>query len=429
MRSHLLVTAFTLALVVGSLLGDPGRWDHHSNKRRKYVRPTTTTSTTTTTTTTTTPAPKVSPRRSWHHSLGWTIPAERCQIPKEPRRLTSGTKLDSNYIDYVKDMLVEDKAILAPIVFEGAMVSRTNTFRGLYFVSFKVFRVFKGQIHQQLHGPVRLLFQTQSHKSTNSKRKTGVRSSNCPPVPFNVKSGRKFLIFVKKIKTPGRYVAVAEPELVRKKTLKAVKHVLGCSKCVTKPLLRTPKSKRVSDGSKLRIKCKVTNRAYPAPAIAWYKDGALLTRSHAHIDTKKKRSVLVVMRATGRDSGIYTCQATNIAGTSSVTTSVTIRHTAPQTHQASSCPIHSYCLNGGSCLYYQSIGELVCRCSEGFTGQRCQFKKALRFKYPGNPLNRTAGCGAYGYDINQLCSAWREAPEEMTKEQYQVITGDKKSGR
>ena len=30
------------------------------------------------------------------------------------------------------------------------------------------------------------------------------------------------------------------------------------------------------------------------------------------------------------------------------------------------------------------------------------------------------GCGAYGYDINQLCAAWTEAPEEMTKEQYQV---------
>jgi len=414
MRSHWLVIALTYALV-GSLVGDPGRWDHHGNKRnhaRKYVR------TTTTTTTTTTPAPKVSPRRSWTHSLGWTIPAERCQIPKEPRRLASGTILDSNYIDYVKDMLVEDKALLSPVVFEGAMVSRTNTFRGLYFVSFKVFRVFKGQIHQQLQGQVRLLFQTQPQKSTLSKRKTGLRASNCPPVPFNVKSGRKFLIFVKKIKTPGRYVAVAEPELVRKKTLKAVKHVLGCSKCVIKPALRTPKSKRVSDGSKLRLKCKVTNRAYPSPAIAWYKDGALLTARHAAIDTKKKRSVLVVQKATARDSGIYTCQATNIAGTSASTTSVTVRHTAPQTHQASSCPIHSYCLNGGSCLYYQSIGELVCRCSEGFTGQRCQFKKALRFKYP-NPLNRTTGCGAYGYDINQLCSAWREAPEEMTKEQYQ----------
>ena len=30
------------------------------------------------------------------------------------------------------------------------------------------------------------------------------------------------------------------------------------------------------------------------------------------------------------------------------------------------------------------------------------------------------GCGAYGYDINQLCAAWTEAPEEMTREQYQV---------
>ena len=62
-----------------------------------------------------------------------------------------------------------------------------------------------------------------------------------------------------------------------------------------------------------------------------------------------------------RDGGVYTCQATNIAGTSSHATQVTIRKTAPQTHQASSCPIHSYCLNGGSCLYYHSIGELVCR--------------------------------------------------------------------
>ena len=106
----------------------------------------------------------------------------------------------------------------------------------------------------------------------------------------------------------------------------------------------------------------------------------------------------------------------------------------PVAHQASACPIHSYCLNGGSCLYYQSIGELVCRCSEGFTGQRCQFKKAMKFEYPSGPTGETgrpappphpcvaAGCGAYGYDINQLCSAWREAPQEMTRAQYQVST-------
>ena len=62
-----------------------------------------------------------------------------------------------------------------------------------------------------------------------------------------------------------------------------------------------------------------------------------------------------------RDGGIYTCQATNIAGTSSQATHVTIRNTPTSTHQPSECPIHSYCLNGGSCLYYHSIGELVCR--------------------------------------------------------------------
>jgi len=423
MSCHWLAITLAFALV-GSLTGDPGRWDHHGHRSshvRKYVK------TTTTTTTTTTPAPAVSPRRSWTHSLGWTIPAGRCHIPKDSRRMPNGALLDSNYIDYVKDMLVEDKTLVSPIVFEGAMVSRTNTFRSLYFVSFKVFRVFKGKIHQQLQGQIRLLFHTrQPQKSNLGKHKKGGRTSSCPPVSFNVRSGRRYLIFVKKIKTPGRYVAVAEPALVRKKTLKAVKHVLGCSKCVTKPILKTPKNKKVSDGSRLRLKCKVSNRAYPAPAIAWYKDGALLTahRGHASIDTKKKRSVLMVERATARDSGIYTCQATNIAGTSATTTAVTVRHSAPENHQASSCPISSYCLNGGSCLYYQSIGELVCRCSEGFTGQRCQFKKALKFKYP-NPLNRTTGCGVYGYDINQLCSAWREAPEEMTKEQYKVMQQNK----
>ena len=75
----------------------------------------------------------------------------------------------------------------------------------------------------------------------------------------------------------------------------------------------------------------------------------------------RKRSTLTVSGVGARDGGVYTCQATNIAGTSSHATQVTIRNTAPQTHQASSCPIHSYCLNGGSCLYYHSIGELVCR--------------------------------------------------------------------
>ncbi|KAF0760050.1 protein vein isoform X1 [Aphis craccivora] len=33
-----------------------------------------------------------------------------------------------------------------------------------------------------------------------------------------------------------------------------------------------------------------------------------------------------------------------------------------------------YCLNGGTCTFYETIGELVCQCAEGFKGQRCENK-------------------------------------------------------
>ena len=116
--------------------------------------------------------------------------------------------VNKDYVSSVKELLLEDKLLLAPVVFEGTMVSRTNTYKGLYFVSFKVLRVVKGRLHPQLYGHIRLLFQTEGRHSAP------LRGNACPPVPFNVRSGRKYLIFVKKISV-GRYVGVAEPELVR----------------------------------------------------------------------------------------------------------------------------------------------------------------------------------------------------------------------
>ena len=93
----------------------------------------------------------------------------------------------------------------------------------------------------------------------------------------------------------------------------------------------------------------------------------------------------------------HRCQATNLAGSSEQTTPVTVRHaggsnvqcpkwdlyfnydwchrialkrllclhgfcfTVTAYHAAARCPIDNYCLNGGNCAYYKSIGELVCR--------------------------------------------------------------------
>ena len=56
---------------------------------------------------------------------------------------------------------------------------------------------------------------------------------------------------------------------------------------VSKAQLKSPRSKKVLAGADLKLKCKVTNKAVPPPAIAWYKDGALLTKHSADIETKK----------------------------------------------------------------------------------------------------------------------------------------------
>ena len=204
------------------------RWDHHPT-RRTLTRPTSTT-----------PAPVRHERpvqhnnnnnnrggsRSWDHRIGWSVPPERCQISGDLRHV-SGHQLDSYYIDYVSELLVQDKTLLSPIVFDGVMVSRTNTYKNLYFVSFKVFRVLKGQIQQQFHGHLRLLFQVESRKK-NYKLKG---NHNCPPVPFNVRSGKRYIVFVKNLRTPGRFLATAKPELVRRKSTREVKQMVSCKHC------------------------------------------------------------------------------------------------------------------------------------------------------------------------------------------------------
>ena len=220
--------ALAMTLLSG-LLAEPGRWDHRRTSYSRHRRPHTTQRTTTTTTTA---APRrqatSSQPRSWEHSLGWERPAHRCQV--EEQRLPTGRSLDTSYVDYVRRLLVEDRVLLSPVVFEGAMVSRTNTYKSLYFVSFKVFRVLKGSIHRQLTGQVRLLFQSTVGRRGRA-RGGSLKPGSCPPVPFNVRSGRKYLIFVKQIKSAGRYAAVAEPELVRRKSLKAARTSLSCPKC------------------------------------------------------------------------------------------------------------------------------------------------------------------------------------------------------
>ena len=198
-------TSILAILLFHAVMGDPGRWDHHRRRGRQRA-----TKATTTTTPPPPPPPTTRKPSSWRHGLTLHPPAHRCQV-SSVLVLGDGRPVNKDYVSSVNELLLEDKLLLAPVVFEGTMVSRTNTYKGLYFVSFKVLRVVKGQLHPQLYGHIRLLFQTGTHGSTP---RAELRGNACPPVPFSVRSGRKYLIFVKKISV-GRYVAVAEPEIVR----------------------------------------------------------------------------------------------------------------------------------------------------------------------------------------------------------------------
>ena len=80
----------------------------------------------------------------------------------------------------------------------------------------------------------------------------------------------------------------------------------------------------VSQGGKIKLKCKIAGS--PLPKVTWLKDGRPLHHDfHISIKTKRKRSILRLSDAQGRDGGKYTCRATNVLGEQSQTTSISVR--------------------------------------------------------------------------------------------------------
>jgi len=313
-----------------------------------------------------------------------------------------------------EDMATDDKLVLAPIIFQGRLISRSNVYNSLYFTSLRVLKVLKGSVPKRLHRHMRLLFHT-SYPSDKHQQHHQRSRHPCLPVSFDVKMGRKYVIYVKKIGV-GRYAAIAQPDVFNKKTRRAARKLL-CPNCVSSPKVSgMSRQHTVSQGGKLKMKCKVSGS--PKPRIMWLKNDRPLHQDiRISIKTKRRRSILRLSDAQGRDAGKYTCRAINVLGEHSQTTSISVRVIAPDP-PASNCPIDSFCLNGGKCLFYEMIGELVCRCPEGFAGQRCQFKKA-RINLP---FFENEACGPYGHDIHlrEICAAWKQPPvAEMTREEYE----------
>ena len=71
------------------------------------------------------------------------------------------------------------------------------------------------------------------------------------------------------------------------------------------------------------LECRV--RGTPSSRITWTKDGGILEdNSHISISTQENSSTLIIASTRREDSGVYQCEATNIAGTTSQSTTVMV---------------------------------------------------------------------------------------------------------
>ncbi|KAM4615124.1 pro-neuregulin-1, membrane-bound isoform 2-T2 [Polymixia lowei] len=166
------------------------------------------------------------------------------------------------------------------------------------------------------------------------------------------------------------------------------------------PKLKVMKSVEVVEGKRATLKCeaKVGN---PVPEIKMYKEGVELTSSQtklkdAHFRKKKKGRVLEykILKAGDSHFGSYTCEASNSHGKDSTVANVTLRHAASSTTPAAKTSSHmmrcsdsqkNYCVNGGDCYTLEvtpGSPKLLCRCLQGYTGNRCQETVPKRIMNP-----------------------------------------------
>ncbi|XP_059097029.1 protein vein-like [Tigriopus californicus] len=346
------------------------------------------------------------------------IPKQRQLLMQEYQTLIlrqangNGTKVEratSRNCHALEESKPEDKIVLTPILVQGRLISRSTGFNSLYSVAFRVLKVLKGKLPRKLRRHVKLMYQQEDEDEKVNPL--------CEfPIKFDVKANRKYLIFIKRL-GPARYVAIAKPEIWTKDVRRIAKKTL-CEGCASRPQV-SPLSKpssSIDESDNVKLKCKVPI-GQPIPEIQWLRNGQELSSTmRFKIRSKRRRSTLRISNVRHTDSGRYTCKAVNALGSHSQSVSISVRYSAPDP-SVSNCPIRSFCLNGGSCFYYEFIGELVCKCRDGFVGQRCQFKKAQI----DLPYVESEACGPYGHDIHfrEICAAWKQPPiTEMSRHEF-----------
>ncbi|XP_046393766.1 protein vein-like isoform X2 [Ischnura elegans] len=308
---------------------------------------------------------------------------------------------------------VASRAYLSPVVFEAKALSRGAVVSGgTYGVTFVVQRVHKGDVRRK--SQVRLQFMTPTSEAGTATPATLEGPPQPPggswPVQANIRRGGRYVVFAKKI-GPHNYSATGEPVQRSRRILAALQDVL-CENCVKPPSVSGLKDVALRVKQKLRLVCRT--KGNPLPSVAWYKDGQRIqTGKRIRITTKKRRSALVIPRLRLDDGGVYECRAVSVTGASAaISARVTVVPGAPSPPSmlpapatapppggvvrqentttlwpllGGPCPLPAFCLNGGTCTYYETLGELVCQCAEGYKGRRCENKDVYNGGTPFYP--------------------------------------------
>uniref|UniRef100_A0A1B6DH23 Protein vein n=1 Tax=Clastoptera arizonana TaxID=38151 RepID=A0A1B6DH23_9HEMI len=289
---------------------------------------------------------------------------------------------------------VAARAYLAGVVFEGKARSRSADKGpgGMYAVTFSVQHVYKdtNPVALRLRSQVRLNFKEKTRPSTPRPcvQDFNYTSRSSELVKANIKSGGKYLVFVSGA-GPRNYTVLGEPVFRTKKNLQAVRDVL-CQNCVRPVGIFGLRDVTVNETDRLRLVCRC--KGNPLPALHWLKNGESINVSRSlRIQYKKKRSSLLIPKVRPKDAGKYECVAVGVMGETKVAgATVTVngmrtfnKHNENTTIlwpiEGMPCPydLFFYCLNGGNCTFYKSVGEPVCQCAEGFKGARCESKDIL----------------------------------------------------
>ncbi|XP_025408440.1 protein vein isoform X1 [Sipha flava] len=291
---------------------------------------------------------------------------------------------------------VSARAYASDVVFEGKVRSKgpVRPGSGTYGVTFVVQHVHKDAMQAVTYeglragSPVRLYFREKRSDRDPQRRPPRRTDAQCvqrfapaaggQTVEANIKRGAKYLVFVAGV-GPHNLSVLGEPVLRTPKNVEAVRKVL-CRNCIQPISVSGLHNITLKAKSALKLMCRA--KGNPMPALQWFKDGVPVLVGRRRIQYKKKRSMLVIPKVRPEDSGKYECRGTGVqTGHVAITSAQVIVNSKPDNTTAlwplvgGPCPADLvYCLNGGTCTFYETIGELVCQCAEGFKGQRCENK-------------------------------------------------------